>query len=563
MTAVADIVETSIDGVQTFWAPVEGPRRAALSFRCGQADETYLTSGRSHLVEHLALYGIEDPSRHNNGYVDSTTTTFHTAGTDDHVSAFLAGVCRQLKDLPLHRLDREREVLAAEDASRRQSLAGLTSTWRFGAQGYGLAGLPRHGERLQSALDVQRWAHTRFTRENAVLWLSGPPPSDLRLSLPGDGYRMPAPEVQSLLGHGASWFCADLGGVGLSSLLPRDPMTMLVVRVLAEQLHDRLRVDQGLTYSPWVNYDRFGDSAHVTVFADGTQASLDPLAQQLALILAGLSRIDDDAVQAARARRIEEADEAEAHHPAEMMLSLLQGRAHDALHQRPHIDPREALHGHVRLAAFRRRATTLLEHGLYVLPSGIRPPVQFGDPLPLSLAPPLVGPAHSHADAPVVTDTLIVAAEGVARDTPGGQLVARYDDVVAGLSYPDGAVCLVASDGTHVMVEPTLWTDGAALAKKITRAIGQDRIATMPARAAADIPRPQTTWWDRFKVTALRRDRKVMILAIVALLAITPFLVVLDALPLLFVLITLTIAWMLGEFAVRRDSRRRRRRPAT
>ena len=111
-------VRTSIDGVETFWAPCEGPLRCVLSFRNGMADETYLTAGISHVVEHLALFGLEDASRHNNGYVDATTTVFHTQGSADEVATFLTRLTAQLSHLPLQRLEQERSVLAAEAAMR-------------------------------------------------------------------------------------------------------------------------------------------------------------------------------------------------------------------------------------------------------------------------------------------------------------------------------------------------------------------------------------------------------------------------------------------------------------
>jgi len=51
-------VRTEIDGLVVHTGEVRGPLRAALMFRAGHADETFVTHGLTHLVEHLALSGM-------------------------------------------------------------------------------------------------------------------------------------------------------------------------------------------------------------------------------------------------------------------------------------------------------------------------------------------------------------------------------------------------------------------------------------------------------------------------------------------------------------------------
>lgn len=46
---------TSTSGVPTFWTDGPGRFSAGLVFRVGRVDETLVTSGITHLVEHLAL----------------------------------------------------------------------------------------------------------------------------------------------------------------------------------------------------------------------------------------------------------------------------------------------------------------------------------------------------------------------------------------------------------------------------------------------------------------------------------------------------------------------------
>ena len=55
---------TEVDGVRTIWAEVPGPLRAGLVLRMGAADETLARRGAGHLLEHLALFGIERPGEH-------------------------------------------------------------------------------------------------------------------------------------------------------------------------------------------------------------------------------------------------------------------------------------------------------------------------------------------------------------------------------------------------------------------------------------------------------------------------------------------------------------------
>ena len=63
MTSTAAVPEmVSIGGLRTFFAPVDGPVHAALSFRVGTADETLATHGVTHLVEHLVLAALGQPT---------------------------------------------------------------------------------------------------------------------------------------------------------------------------------------------------------------------------------------------------------------------------------------------------------------------------------------------------------------------------------------------------------------------------------------------------------------------------------------------------------------------
>jgi hypothetical protein len=60
--------------------------------------------GITHLLEHLVLHPMGTADYHYNGSTGSVVTSFHLQGTADDVAAFLAAVCRFLRDPPVHRL---------------------------------------------------------------------------------------------------------------------------------------------------------------------------------------------------------------------------------------------------------------------------------------------------------------------------------------------------------------------------------------------------------------------------------------------------------------------------
>ena len=65
------VQRTDVDGVPAFWVQGDGPLRASLVFRIGQADEPLVRRGWTHLLEHLALHGHDSIRRPTNGSVSS------------------------------------------------------------------------------------------------------------------------------------------------------------------------------------------------------------------------------------------------------------------------------------------------------------------------------------------------------------------------------------------------------------------------------------------------------------------------------------------------------------
>jgi zinc protease len=137
--------ETEVDGVPTLVAPIPGPLNAGLMFRVGRADETLSRTGITHLVEHLALFGHSLSDYHHNGSTGATITHFHMSGSESDVVDFLAGVCASLTDLPIARLEIEKEILRTEEHNRPSGANHSMPLWRYGSVGYGLLSYPEWG----------------------------------------------------------------------------------------------------------------------------------------------------------------------------------------------------------------------------------------------------------------------------------------------------------------------------------------------------------------------------------------------------------------------------------
>lgn len=478
------ITQTEVDGVPTLYVPWPGLMSAGLVFRVGRADETLADAGVTHLVEHLALprHGVTD--YHYNASTEALFTHFHVRGSAEQVAAYLAGVCAGLREPPLHRLETEKGILRTEAAKCGRPALPL---WRYGAAGYGLVSYPEWGLSRLGPDEVYRWARTRFTRDNAVLWIHGPDlPASLRLSLPS-GTRRPVPSASSALPATPAYFVGGESRIVLDAVVRRSLPAAVFAGVLERELYRSLRQEGGYAYTAAASYHPRGDQfAIVTAVADALPA-------QRQAALGGLI----DTLQAMRAGRINDADVAAVRGAAQDLLSepgveagRLASCAADLLAGVPYqlVEDVRADLAAVTTADVHAAAVETWGSLLVQVPRGTR-----GDWTGLAAAPThsthAVAGTHHRARGADRT-TLIVGGEGVSLLTGDGPITVRYQQCAAELRWPDGGRQLVGVDGMTVHVEPTLWRIGPDTLAAIDSQVPPAAVIEMPARDPAGISRP-------------------------------------------------------------------------
>ena len=282
------MIRTEIDGVPVLWEQGPEPMTAALVFGVGARDETFRTTGVTHLIEHLVMASLERSPLDRNAMVDLNSTVFHATGRPEAVVDFINCVCAAVSDLPLGRLEKESRVLRAEEGIAEHPAVAVALIARYGYRAQGLAGAAGPGPEQLSRTQVLDHARRYFTRANAVLVLSAQPPPGLRLDLP-DGTRpglAVAPHLDLRL---PGRLTADHPLVSLSGLVTVPHAAPTTAQVLVGRLEDELRDARGLSYevssggAPTVE-----DETMVAVWADGRDDDLPAVAEAMWGAVVGL-----------------------------------------------------------------------------------------------------------------------------------------------------------------------------------------------------------------------------------------------------------------------------------
>ncbi|MEU6817254.1 insulinase family protein [Streptomyces sp. NPDC046860] len=481
MNPQAAIQTTEADGIPALFAHATGPMRAGLVFRAGVADETLARAGITHLVEHLALHRQGLADYHFNGETKAAFTHFYMEGAEHEVVAFLQGVCASLHDLPMERLETEKEILRTEESRRGSAQLPL---WRYGAQGHGLVSYPEWGVRDLGPDDVRHWARTWFTRGNAVLWVAGERmPEGLSLRLP-EGGRMPMPAVTSALPETPAYFSDGSGGVLLDAVVADTAAARLYAGVLERELSRSLRQEGGWSYTAGTDYTPRRDGmALVTAFADSLpdkqDAVLGGFVDVLAALRAGRVRAEDLEAVRARFDAALTAPDASA--------KRLPGVAEDLLAGRPVRTP-DALRAELRAVTPEQVHTVALQAAqtaLMQVPSG-----HSADWAGFTAAPTDSSYTVTGRRFRSVRDrsaALVVGAEGVSVTTKGPDgaecaVSVPFRACAAMLCWPDGGRRLIGTDALCVDVEPGLYDIDAHTMATIDAAVPPHAVVRLPPR---------------------------------------------------------------------------------
>ncbi len=500
---MTDLHWTEVDHVTTIWVDAPAPLRVGLLFRTGRVDETLAFAGQTHLIEHMALSAMGDITHEHNGFVGGVVTSFSTVGQPEEVSSFLAGICEALTSLPSERLEGEKQILAAEDAARRYDFRSNLLTWRYGAAGYGLIGLPELGFRRATLEQLHEYSAARFTSENAVLWLSGPPPADLRLRLP-HGMKQPIPPLTPIRKAFPSWVLDDAcGGVAVSATVPRKYVSSIFRVIASRRLYKRLRTTQAVSYAPAVFYDPLdANTAHLVLYADSHKDHRAELVKVFGEVFDELGEVDETDVETARDEILKHRSGVLAPPPTDRAVMDAQLAAMEWI-LGAEFEPQEVREAQLSavtpgdVSAF---AGDIRETPIFALPSNVALQSCFGKRAPFSSVPIVKGRDAISIDAPIQRERLVYGPDGVSVLFPDGlHFTVRYAELEAALYFDDGAVHLIGSDATTMTVEPTLWRGGQRVCRKIRERVPTHLLVERRSRPAGVIPKPRTTALQRFR----------------------------------------------------------------
>ncbi|MEV6238790.1 insulinase family protein [Lentzea sp. NPDC051838] len=446
------IRHTEVDGVPTVIAPADGPMNAGLIFRVGVADETYVTSGITHLVEHLALSGLASPDFHANGMTRMVNTHFYTVGSPDEVGAFLTRVCDALTSLPIDRFEAERTIVRTEAASRGSSPGEEVSAWRYGAQGYGLAAANDFGVDLLRPRDVVEWAADWFTRENAVLWITGDDvPEGLRLRLPG-GVRRPPPPATSVPPVLPAYFDTGEGRVSMGAVVRRSMGAIVLSQVIERRLFQKLRQDLGGSYLATASYEtRDAEHMTITALADTLPENQDVVVKGfietlLALKAGDVPAADVDAAKAAL-RTVLSAPAADTNSVVILAATDLLNRGRCSTAEELLAETEAVTPSDVHVVAVEAMGSAVLQ-----VPEGHEADWAGFARVPTWSSSAVAGTMYSTFEPSELG--LVIGDTGASLITPGGVITVRYDQCVLMDAWPHGGRDLMSADGKVLPINP-------------------------------------------------------------------------------------------------------------
>lgn len=465
------------NGVPVYWT--EGCPRliGALMFRVGRSDESVVTGGITHLVEHLVLHGIGGRQSYPfNGLVDGIRTVFHATGRPEEIASFMSRVCEGIARLPLERIGDESRVLRTEAASRPSGVTEASLWYRFGSIGHGQVNFPEYGLESPDRAAVASWATECFTADNAVAWFSGPVPADVSFAALPRGRLLPCVEPTPVAHLQAPAFLNwKSGGVCISFVTNREAWIQVPWTIAGVRLEEQLRFRQGVTYAVHVvghvlKRDQLHSSIliqcldeHAATVLEGLLGVLDNLArkgpskEELQQSGEGFARQMDDPESAPRVL-----DPACVNHlldyPTESTCTLL-----ERMQSRSSEEWAESVR-------------TAMQTALLLIPPGCPPP-----PAPFRRYPPwsekkVKGTCFHTVGWNLPWSRkkglqLIVGKEGVSLVFPGGGVLTVVYDACEGIVIRKDQVDLIGRDAVHLDVRAKYFRRGEDVCDAIVRSL--------------------------------------------------------------------------------------------
>lgn len=466
----------TIGGTPVFTVSSDRTPWASLFFRAGLADERLATSGRLHLVEHLAMHSAEHPDVSCNASVGPLFTEFTASGLADDVVAFLQSVCAWLAEPDFDHLEHEIGILGAEYARRGTDDPAAHLGYRFGPRGTGLAAFRPLGLSAVTAEDLREEIERFFVAGNAVLATNFRSAPLTSLSLPGGDFR-PAPRARHLAIPLPGLAAATTPFTAVSGLLANSAAAAAVGSVLSEVTAGLLRREMGASYGTTTALDRVDNETLVMCLSSDVAA--DHVRESVPLLHRALSEVAEHGVpreQFVRVhrdllRRFDDAlsGEWQAHASA---TALLRGAgtvtAHETRAQLQGLDESEVS---AEIAGFVRSA-------LFTSPS----PDQSWAPFP-RIEP--NSPARKGEETvfkawkPQSQARLSISPLTIVIEEPGTRVARSLEHAVALLKHPDGSRTVVADDAGTLHVRPADWLDGDVVVSQLDSYINdQDHIVT-------------------------------------------------------------------------------------
>jgi len=448
-----------------------------LIFRVGAVDETLPTHGITHLVEHLAMFPLMqslDAVNRLNATVEPLRTRFMATGTPQEVASFLSDVTANLTALPLERVESEKRVLRTEAANRTTGSVKSAWSWRFGAVGPGLIDYEEYGLRWLTADHVAHWAQSWFTAGNAVLWLSGGLPENLKLNLK-PGVRKPVPALKPLGFTTPAIYQQGDRWVLLSMLSARTTAINLGTRVLDTRLRDRIRHQASIAYEVHANYQRLDlNTAEITAFADSLLPNARDAAQALADVARGLAAsgpsVDEIAAVRAERRRAKE-------HP-DSGLGLLEQHAIEELEglERKSFAELDAEAEALTPAEVAKAFQEALPTSVLAIPKEIPMTISGFTPIPLGSGERVRGVQVSPMPGSGHSDVIDFSDQGISITLPNRTTIGmRWSDVVVAPWWSDGRRSLINTEGAGIHIVPAKWQFVQPLLEAIRQRVPQER----------------------------------------------------------------------------------------